>query len=279
MKNLLILFTSLLLTAAPLASASSALAPAADEIIIPPGSFQMGCSPNDAICLEEGNEDESPLHTVYLDAYQIDKNEVTNARYAACVSAGGCTAPGENSSQTRADYYGNPTYDNYPVIKVSWSQAKTFCEWDGKRLPTEAEWEKAARGSSDTRIYPWGDAVPDCARANFNQCIGDTSAANSYPTGVSPYDVLDMAGNTIEWVQDCYGETYYSASPAANPQGPDCTSKRVVRGGAYYNGIKTVRASDRYWYYPGGGGVGIGFRCVRSMEHPIYLPEIMNLGP
>lgn len=240
-----------------------------EMVFIPAGPFQMGCLPNDTVC----NNDEKPLHTITLDAYSIDKYEVTNARYAACVSAGVCSAPRLANSSTRSPYYGNPTYNNYPAIYVNWNQAATFCAWDGKRLPTEAEWEKAARGSSDTRIFPWGNQRPDCTRANhdyangytFQLCVGDTDEVGSYSTGASPNGAMEMSGNVYEWVSDWYHSDYYNISPPTNPTGPATGDYRVQRGGSWNDWWGPARTSYRSGkWVPTSNRNDLGFRCARS---------------
>jgi len=228
-------------------------------VYVPAGEFIMGSSDG------EGYSDEHPQHTVYLDAFWIDKYEVTNAQYAQCVDAEVCAAPGSSSSHTRGSYYGNPDYADYPVTYVDWHRANAYCAWAGKRLPTEAEWEKAARGSSDTRMYPWGDQAADCTLANFyhnGYCVGDTSQVGSYPSGASPYGCLDMAGNVWEWCQDWYDEDYYARSPQRNPQGPDSGNVRVVRGGSWHRYKWFVRAAIRWDQDPVYRNKYVGFRCV-----------------
>ena len=233
--------------------------------LIPANSFQMGCDSSNSA--ESCGYTEQPLHKVTLSAYFIDKYEVTNARYQACVAAGGCTAPQSVNSRKRRPYYGTSTYADYPVINVKWSQASAFCAWAGGRLPTEAEREKAARGSSDTRKYPWGNSDPDCTKLNYynsGSCIGDTSRVGSYPSGASPYGVMDMAGNVFEWVDDWYQPDYYSVSPGSNPQGPAPGLRRVLRGGSWSDDVFSVRSAYRLYFLPGYWFGNIGFRCVRS---------------
>lgn len=241
------------------------------EVYIPAGSFLMGCDVGSGEVCSYANE--LPLHKVTLSAYYIDKYEVTNARYQACVAAGACTAPERGTqSYTRGEYYGSPAYADYPVINVGYGQALTFCYWDGKRLPTEAEWERAARGGVSTYKYPWGNLEPDCMRANYNGCINDTTPVGFYPDGGSPEGVMDMAGNVYEWVRDWYGADYYSVSPPKNPTGPDDYSgayMKVVRGGMWFNQAMSLRAAYRYatilrQWEPYLYGDAIGFRCVRS---------------
>lgn len=233
--------------------------------LVPAGKFMMGS--------DNGRDDEKPVHAVYLNAFYIDKYEVTNARYKACVDAGLCAPPINNSSNTRTMYYSNPEFDDYPVIYVNWFMAWDYCEWRSSRLPTEAEWEKAARGVGD-RTYPWGDGI-DQSIANYSQgpvdqSIGDTTmVSNDYEIGKSPYGVYDMAGNVWEWVADWYSETYYQSSSYSNPLGPDSVPDgeeyRVLRGGSWYLSEYDLRVSNRYGKNEGLNNFSVGFRCAMNV--------------
>jgi eukaryotic-like serine/threonine-protein kinase len=223
-------------------------------LYVPAGTFSMG---------SETSSDERPIHGLNLSAYYMDKFEVTNAAYKRCVEAGVCDPPKQGNSYTRTAYYGNPEFDDYPVIYVDWNMAKAYCEWRGARLPTEAEWEKAARGA-DGRTYPWGNDI-SCDKANNNNsCVGDTTEVGSYLNGVSPYGMYDMAGNVWEWVNDWYDDSYYSTSPASNPQGPTSGQYRVLRGGSWFNLVNFVRSAYRYRLVSASAYNNIGFRCSLS---------------
>lgn len=230
---------------------------AVEQVFVPAGSFMMGS--------ENGADDERPVHKVTLNAFWIDWTEVTNAQYEACVAAGTCQLPAGPSSYTRGSYYGNPAYADYPVIRVSWQDARDFAEWAGGRLPTEAEWEYAARGPN-TLIYPWGNEAPSCELLNFKNCIGDTAEVGSYADGASWVGALDMTGNVWEWVNDWYGG--YGEWPAVNPTGPDLGEYRVLRGGAWNLNDRLTRAAFRGFDNPDYGDINVGFRVVEPLSEP-----------
>jgi formylglycine-generating enzyme required for sulfatase activity len=210
----------------------------------------------------------------------MDQTEVTNAMYALCVEAGSCTSPKDMGSYSRADYYGLPKYANYPIIFVDWDMANTYCEWAGARLPSEAEWEKAARGEN-ALLYPWGDDWDVQARRRLNfadksnpEMTSDvsvddgqreTAPVGSYEAGKSPYGIYDLAGNVWEWVADWYDPLYYRDSPTNNPLGPtEATSMRVLRGGAWVAANQDVfHTSNRNGLEPDQFSSSIGFRCAR----------------
>jgi formylglycine-generating enzyme required for sulfatase activity len=223
-------------------------------VYVPAGNFTMGS--------DSGFSDEKPVHTVYLDAYYIDRFEVTNFQFAEFLSAGNGSHYDSpmRITQSGSTYTAQSGYENHPVIHVNWYGAKAYCEWAGKRLPTEAEWEKAARGT-DGRTYPWGEGI-DSTKANYNS--SETTPVGSYPGGVSPYGAYDMTGNVWEWVSDWYSSTYYSSSPSSNPQGSSSGSLRVLRGGSWnYINPSALRSAFRAGLDPGLRLPYYGFRCLQ----------------
>lgn len=210
----------------------------------------MGSSEADALALPN----EKPQHTVYVGEFQISRTEVTNAQYIKCVNAGVCPAP-------KNETYNRTEFTHRPVTDVSWYDATTYAGWVGGRLPTEAEWEKACRGT-DVRIYPWGNAAPTGELLNYDRPIaGSIRNAGSYPKGKSPYGVLDMAGNVWEWISsEERGYPYVDNDGREGSYG----GRRVLRGGAYYDVAANVRCAVRISNLPDDRYQGFGFRVVMS---------------
>lgn len=224
----------------------------APMVRVPAGEFLMGAASLD---------NDGPDHKIKLSEFWIDTYEVTNARYAQCVDAEICTPPARTTSNTRSSYYGDTRFENFPVVSVSWYDADNFCRWTGKRLPTEAQWEKAARGT-DGRFYPWGNKFePERVNSTLNGLL-DTVVVGSYPDGVSPYGAYEMSGNVWEWVNDWYDERYYSNSPTENPPGPDLGREKIVRGGGYGVYDAVMRTTYRRPVLPEREFAFIGFRCA-----------------
>ncbi len=276
----------------------------AEMVYVPGGEFWMGCdrqNPYEYQCSYNIFHYDEPVRRVQIDAFEIDKYEVTNLEYLECMNAGACSAPRITGMLNRQ------SYALAPVLYVSWWDAQDYCAWEGKRLPTEAEWEKAARGAIDTRKWPWGNEDPNCTQASHNGLNRDgncrTAPATTgiqlvglRPRGASPYGVHDMAGNAFEWVQDKYDVYYYLYSPLDNPQGPP-TSRIMrdrgsptrplgyeqmgvpvftIRGGSYTDNRYYMRVLHRHWGHHGDGSSNtdspyfrnfrVGFRCARSLE-------------
>jgi formylglycine-generating enzyme required for sulfatase activity len=234
------------------AGSDAGVDPCTAMVMVPAGPFFRGCnSALDMAC----SADESPSAMITLSAFSIGTTEVTNACYQRCVDAGRCT-PANGAGIT---------LPAYPVVGVDDTQAAAYCTFLGGRLPTEAEWEKAARGT-DMRVYPWGNASPTCDLANSYGCTGSPDPVGSHPTGASPYGALDMAGNVEEWVSDWYDASYYATSPTTDPQGPATGMHRVRRGGTFRYVVPFLRCSNRGDMDPPGATPNLGFRCVRPMH-------------
>jgi formylglycine-generating enzyme required for sulfatase activity len=236
-------------------------------VLIPSGEFQMGS--------EWGDINERPVHSVYLDAYYLDVYEVTNELFARFLNDVGIQEEsveawldaGRTIFQSGSGWVTDSHYADHPVVMVSWYGARAFCEWRGARLPTEAEWEKAARGGMEGMLYPWGDDMPVHtlgmeSGAQFGD-RGDTTV----PVGSfdhNGYGLYDMAGNVYELVADWYVADYYFNSPYENPTGPAISDSRVIRGGSWTTDAYGLRVSSRWWVYPYSKFTNYGFRCVRS---------------
>ena len=244
-------------------------APLPDEIedekgvpmrLVPAGEFTMGSEDS----VDVGSR---PAHTVHLDAFYIDKFEVTNEMYAECVDATPeCRRPRQSGSITRPTYYNNLHFANYPVLYVDWYMAKAYCSWRGARLPTEAEWEKAARGT-DGRVYPWESQERDCYYSNLAGCEEDTTAVDKFEQGQSLYGVYDLSGNAWEWTSTIFRP--YPYDPEDGRENPTGTDKRVARSGAWHPfGVKsgTARSDTRFELDPSYYGAYVGVRCALDVE-------------
>ncbi|MGV7229456.1 MAG: SUMF1/EgtB/PvdO family nonheme iron enzyme [Nitrospirales bacterium] len=230
----------------------------APMVLVPAGEFTMGSLEG------EGGSDEHPQHTVDLDAYYIDQYEVTVDRYQRFMKENNRSAPRYwDQVLLRRDA-------QKPVVGIDWQDAHDYCQWAGKRMPTEAEWEKAARRGTAKRTYPWGEFTPNSSTANFGKGWSDAFYADrlknvgTYKQGESPYGAYDMAGNVMEWVADWYAEDYYQASPKKNPKGPLSGKRKVLRGGSWRTGPSTLRSADRDWNDPSGRHASIGVRCAQD---------------
>jgi formylglycine-generating enzyme required for sulfatase activity len=221
-------------------------------VVVPAGEFMMG-SPT-------GDSDEQPAHKVHVDAFSMDKYEVTVGQYAAFLQAKGIDPPSDWKTMNQ------PAHQKRPIANVDSTDAAAYCQWAGKRLPTEAEWEMAARGT-DGRLYPWGNDPPTPLHANFGKTDwnnhGVLAPIGSFEEGKSPYGIYDMAGNVWEWVSDWYDYNYYKISPSQNPTGPSSGGTKVIRGGSWYSNPRAMRSANRSLISPTDQGLN-GFRCAKN---------------
>ena len=234
--------------------------------LVPAGAFIMG--------YDRGERDEAPVHTVTLADYYIDQYEVTNATFADFLNSVGnqiefsafwleFNDPDVRLHENEGVWSPDPGFEQHPVIEMTWFGARAYCEWRGGRLPSEAEWEKAARGT-EGNLFPWGNNAADCSMANFAACVRATVPVGSYPENVSPYGAYDMAGNVWEWVNDWWDPEYYTYTPLDNPTGPELADFKVRKGGGYDNNANHLRASFRYHNLPPLTFRTIGLRCAAS---------------
>lgn len=240
-------------------------------VYVPAGTFTMGNTSEKAFiecqkfftdCYQTWFEDEKPPHQVIMDGFWIDQTEVTNIMYAKCVQDNDCSVPSSSISATHDSYYSDPAYANYPVINVNWEQANDYCTWANRQLPTEAQWEYAAKGPIGSS-YPWGNDKPSCELANYRGCDRDTQMVGKLTSGKSWVGAYDLAGNVWEWVADWYDEGFYSISNnLMNPTGPSQTNVKVLRGGSWINYEFNIRSAQRARKNPADFDNLSGFRCL-----------------
>src|SRR5271157_4563201 len=230
-------------------------------VAVPGGPFTMG----------RGTPD-NPAHTVTLSDFWIYSTKVTNREFQQCLAVGKCTTPDLEANQG----YNDPTQQSNPVVGVNWAQSEAYCEYANAELPTEAQWEKAARGPN-ANIYPWGNGAPTTDLLNYNNTIGATTNVVNYPQGKSYYDAVDMEGNVYEWVNDWYDPNYYQTSPAQDPLGPDSGfgGQRSVRSAGYKSNDDQVVAATRYYKLPKNESRDLGFRCV--VKDPMFFAPLCQL--
>jgi Sulfatase-modifying factor enzyme 1 len=241
-------------------------------VFVPGGEFTMG---------GEGTDD--PVHKVGVSSFWIYRTKVTNRMYTYCVATGKCSLPKDQNSLKD---FNDATLRDIPVSGVDWEQADTYCKFVEGRLPTEAEWEKTARGP-DGNVYPWGNASPGCTLLNFNgDCVGKKSKVFDYPTGKSFYTALDMAGNAFEWNGDWYDPNYYGTSPVADPLGPKEGTVRTVRSSSYQSDPTQTPSYRRFFLDPKTYRPDLGFRCVVVDPHPftpmcsqVFIPGKLGNEP
>lgn len=234
-----------------------------DWVALPAGTYFMGSSNFTAQHTEPA---EQPQHLVTVNPFWIQRTEVNNASYAACVAAGACTPPTSSASATQANYYGNDAFADHPVLFVTHDQAQTYCQWVDGRLPTEAEWEYAARfPTRDVSYYIWGvnPSQANASLANFGKNSGDTISVTALPDGANEAGLFNMHGNVWEWTADWFDATYYATSPEYNPTGPASGSEKVARGGSWSTNLEFISLTNRFNRNPNQGYDNLGFRCVR----------------
>lgn len=252
-------------TAASAQSNDSQLSAPQGMVLVPGGNSTIGALPSDY----SAAKDAQPMKIISLKPFYVDVLETTNRDYAKCVAAGKCAEPAAIESETRPDYFSYEGYGRFPVVNVTWNDAKNYCEFVGKRLLTEAEWEKAAMGVNEYRRYPWGNGAPQPYYMNMSGIPGDTEMGNSYPKGASPFGVMDTVGNVSEWVSDWYSEDAYQQITPDHLNGPEAGTRKVIRGDSFKTPLELVNITNRYQLEPDQANSFTGIRCAKDVREDV----------